>query len=176
MDYQVIDNFLPDQNLKELQELLVWNNEFPFLLKQFVANGPSSDKFDTGIEIQNWSWYGVHQLYNHIPQSPLCNSTTAIFLEEFEKLEVVRALIRSKVNFYPWTDKVYEHAKHSDYPYEHKAAVYSLNTCDGYTRMPNGDKVDRVANRIVLFDGSKPHASSTTSNAKGRFNINFNWV
>ena len=176
MDYQVIDNFLPDQTFRELQELIVWNDEFAFLFKQHVANGPSSDKFDKSIETQNWSWYGVHQLYNHIPLSPLCNSTTATFLEQFEKLEVVRALIRSKVNFYPWTDKVYEHAKHSDYPYEHKAAVYSLNTCDGYTRMPNGDKVDSVENRIVLFDGSKPHASTTTSNAKGRFNINFNWV
>ena len=29
---------------------------------------------------------------------------------------------------------------------------------------------------IVLFDGSEYHCSSTTTNAKARYNINFNWL
>ena len=41
--------------------------------------------------------------------------------------------------------------------------------------MHNGTKIDSVANRMVFFDGSQLHNSSTTSNAKERYNINFNF-
>ena len=31
-------------------------------------------------------------------------------------------------------------------------AIFSLNTCDGYTKFKDGTKVESVANRIVIFD------------------------
>lgn len=177
MDYQVIDNFLPFEQFKRLEHLTMYNADFPYTIRQFVANSPDEKtKFVEEVESQYWNWYAVHQFYNHIQLSPHCNDITHLFLRKFDEMEMVKSLIRIKVNFYPWTNVVYEHVSHTDYPFENKGAVYSLNTCDGYTRMPNGDKVESVANRIVFFDASLPHSSSTTSNAKGRFNINFNWL
>ena len=69
-----------------------------------------------------------------------------------------------------------EHSEHSDYPFSHKGALFSLNTCDGYTKFNDGTKVESVANRIIFFDASKNHQSTTTSNAKLRYNINFNFL
>ena len=64
---------------------------------------------------------------------------------------------------------------HIDYPFPHKGAILSLNTCNGYTKLEDGTKVDSVANRILLFDASTPHCSTTTSDTTARFNININY-
>ena len=68
-----------------------------------------------------------------------------------------------------------EHGQHRDYPIPHKGAIIYLNTCDGFTRLEDGTKVESVQNRILLFDASTLHNSTNTTNAKGRFNININY-
>jgi hypothetical protein len=68
-----------------------------------------------------------------------------------------------------------EHGMHTDYDFSHTSAILSINKCDGYTKMEDGTKIDSVPNRIVIFDGSKPHTSSTTTDAPIRININYNW-
>ena len=76
---------------------------------------------------------------------------------------------------YPNTQEIYEHGKHTDYDFSHKAAILYINTCDGYTKLADGTKIDSVENRMLLFDASTPHQSTTTSNTTARFNINFNY-
>ena len=88
----------------------------------------------------------------------------------------LHALIRVKCNFYAQTPKIIDHAQHQDYDFENKGAILYLNTCDGYTRLHDGTKIENVENRLLLFDPQKPHNSSTTTNAKGRFNININYL
>jgi hypothetical protein len=56
-----------------------------------------------------------------------------------------------------------------------KYTVFSLNTCDGFTSLEDGTKIESIENRLLLFDSNKPHASSTCTNAKARFNMNFNY-
>ena len=85
-------------------------------------------------------------------------------------------MIRIKLNAYPYTSVVKEHKEHVDYDFKNMGALFSLNTCDGYTKFNDGTKVESVANRIVFFDASNYHQSSTTSNAKLRYNINFNFL
>jgi len=69
-----------------------------------------------------------------------------------------------------------EHGQHVDYDFPSHAAIYSLNTCNGFTRLQDGTKVDSIANRLLIFDGSEVHNSSTTTDQKGRYNINFNYL
>ena len=95
---------------------------------------------------------------------------------KFKELANFRTMIRIKINAYPHTNEVKEHIEHFDYPFSHKGALFSLNTCDGYTKFNDGTKVESVANRIIFFDASKNHQSTTTSNAKLRYNINFNFL
>ena len=76
---------------------------------------------------------------------------------------------------YPNTETLKEHGMHTDYNYPHKASILYINTCDGYTKFEDGTKIDSVANRMLIFDGSKLHTSSTTTDQPVRMNINFNY-
>ena len=79
-------------------------------------------------------------------------------------------------NCYPYTHEIFEHSPHRDYDFHCVGGDLSLNTCDGFTRLEDGTKVDSVANRLLLFISSLNHNSSTTTNAKGRYNININYI
>ena len=57
-----------------------------------------------------------------------------------------------------------------------KGALFSLNTCDGYTGFEDGTQIDSVENRVVFFDATKQHHSTSCSNAPYRLNINVNYV
>ena len=126
-------------------------------------------------QIPHWYWYGIHVLYKEYEPASEAFEIVKPLIEKIVQLGYGFGFIRAKVNFYPYTETVYEHGPHIDYDFPNYGAVFSLNTCDGFTRMPDGSKVESVENRIVFFDSSKPHNSSTTSNASGRFNINLNF-
>ena len=88
----------------------------------------------------------------------------------------MKCLIRIKANLYPNTERLHEHPMHSDFPFPHSGALLSLNTCDGYTKLKDGTKIDSVANRILLFDPNEEHCSTTTTNVSARINININYI
>ena len=84
-------------------------------------------------------------------------------------------MIRCKANLYTRTPEIIEHAMHTDFDYPHQAGLFSLNTCDGYTLLEDGTKVESIRNRMLFFDASKKHASTSTTNENVRMNINFNF-
>jgi len=90
--------------------------------------------------------------------------------------EEIKSLLRVRANYYPNTSTLLEHPMHIDREYSHTAALLSLNTCDGYTKLEDGTKFDSVANRVIFFDASKKHCSTTTTNTKSRFNIIVNYL
>ena len=163
MTHQIIDNFLPEDCFKELQNYIVWNNSFPWYLHTKIS----------GVEEEVGVFYGTHKAYDNC--SPL-SSLYHTMIPIISGLPDFRALIRIKANFYPKTHEIYEHGRHFDYSFKQKGAILSLNTCDGFTRLEDGTKVDSVENRLLLFDSSKIHNSSTTTNKRGRFNININYL
>ena len=87
----------------------------------------------------------------------------------------MKALNRMKLNLYPRTDKIEVHEPHIDYDYDHKGCLFSFNTCDGYTKLEDGTKIQSVENRALLFNPSTLHSSTSTTNAKARINININY-
>lgn len=172
-EIKVIDNFLESSHLDILKQNIIFNNDFPFYLTSKVAysnNDPSHNKKEL------WNWYGSHLVYEKKPTSDLYNFIEETLIKRINDVDPIRALIRIKINFYPFTDTVKEHLSHIDYDFSHKAAIFSLNTCDGFTRITDEIKIDSVENRIFFFDASENHNSSTTSNSHGRFNINLNWL
>lgn len=180
MSYEVIDNFLSYQDLKIVKNIIIDNENFSWLVHDEVTNSEYRDENpEIDYKKQKWNWYMSHVFYFHIPYSLYYDPIFEIFSKRFANARNridFKSLIRIKANYYPRTSEVKEHQRHRDYFFPHKGAVFSLNTCDGFTRMTNGDKIDSVENRLVIFDPSEYHNSSTTSNSKARFNINFNWV
>tara|TARA_B100001094_G_scaffold18150_1_gene15634 strand:- start:598 stop:1074 length:477 start_codon:yes stop_codon:yes gene_type:complete len=156
---KIIDNFLPQNIFDELQKNVMGDN-FPWHFQSDIEKEDSEDD----------KFYFTHILYDDEKQnSPYFNKFTSI-------LDILKPknLIRMKLNLYTRTEKLEEHLPHTDYNFNNNGCVLSLNTCDGFTRLEK-EVVNSVANRAVIFDAQKPHNSTSTTNAKARFNININY-
>ena len=172
MDLKIIDNFLTDNDFNLLVSNTIGRNDGQQVQFRVVSNVENFGAIE-----ENWSWYMINMLYStDTPQNEICGKIYEMFVPKFKKLANFKTMIRIKMNAYPYTNVVKEHKEHIDFNYEHIGAVFSLNTCDGYTKFSDGTKVESVSNRIVFFDASKYHQSTTTSNAKLRYNINFNFL
>ena len=174
MEPIVIKDFLSDYHFNALKGAIVWNNSFPLYLNSSVS-------YDDLINSASWHWYAAYTLYLHeegVTSSYYNDLVRDIFVPQFSKIDVLKdkQISRVKVNFYPHTWRVREHGSHTDVDYGTTAAIFGLNTCNGFTRVKGSGKIKSVANQLFIFDGLTDHNSSTTSNAKGRFNINFNFI
>ena len=168
MDIKIIDEFLPKETFIEVRNEIL-SSRFPF----FITN--KVNDYQTGEN--QFDWYATHTIYeDNVAKSSYYNKWGNIFLDRINQIAKVRALLRIKVNFYPNSKKLIEHAPHTDDEFTHIGAVFSLNTCDGFTRLHDGGKIDSVENRVVFFDASTPHNSTTTTTDIGRYNINFNFI
>jgi hypothetical protein len=164
---KVIDNFLPMEDFIVLKHIIMGHN-FPFYINSVVSHSDEKD--------EAWRWYATHLLYEYdFVCSDHFQTVYNLFIDKFRNEVGYKSLIRIKVNLYPHTETLKENNPHVDYPYEHHAALFSLNTCDGFTRLKDGTKIDSVENRIVFFNGGDIH-NSTTTTEKFRYNINFNWL
>ena len=169
--YNVIDNFLPQEQFEEVRDSIMYHFDFPWYIHKRV------NTVGKNCTEEYWNWYATHTFYrNDYATSQQCHRIYDIFIPRFVEMNIYHSLLRIKGNFYPHTETLKEHAGHRDYLYSNTGALYSLNTCDGYTKLCDGTKIPSVANRILIFDSSIIHNSTTTTNAAGRFNINFNFL
>ncbi len=168
MGIEVLDDFLPKEDFDQLQRMIVHNDQFPFYFQSYVTNP------DSTCEDNFWDWYQTHIVYrDDITESNHFKYIYSFFKPRLLKL---KSLMRIKVNFYPHTETLREHTPHNDYEFPCKAAIFSLNTCNGFTRIGKDVKIESIANRVVFFDGSTMHNSTTTTDAPARYNINFNYL
>ena len=158
--YIVKDNFLNQTDFEYLKNM-VMGETFPWYFQENVSHAGKHDV--------HFFWY--HMFFG---QRNLVSPYAKLLDPLLKKLKI-KALIRVKANLYPNQGKIIEHANHTDFPFKHKGALFSLNTCDGFTVLKNGTKIKSVANQILLFDASQPHHSSTCTNTKVRCNINVNY-
>ena len=127
MKYEVIDNFLPQDEFDKLSDLL--HQQIPFYFQKEINAGHVNDK----------QFYMTHMLFN-IEQEPMYSTFYWDFKTILNKLNV-KALMRMKINLYPKTSELETHKPHWDYNYEHKGCILSFNTCDGATILKDGTKI-----------------------------------
>lgn len=172
LNYSVIDNLLDLSDLKDLQKILL-GNDFPWFLSHKVDKTRvlSSDN----DEVYNYQF--IHNFYSdHAPSSPY-----AEILNPLLKKISPAALIRIKANLTPATPHIIEYGMHTDYGHDNtanhsgKSAVFYVNTNNGYTVFENGDKVESVENRLLVFDPTILHSGSSSTDTKNRVVINFNY-
>ena len=96
-----------------------------------------------------------------------------IIIPFIEKLKI-KKLIRAKLNLYPRTDKKIIHGFHTDFKYKHNVALFYFNTNNGETLFRD-KKVISEENKIVIFDGSLEHSSTTCTNQNYRISLNVNY-
>ena len=160
--HQVLDNYFPLDYFYSLRNKII-NTGFQWQFATKVNHEQTNN---------NDSYFCQNIYQDHMPKTFLWDDINYILSEYLHG----EGILRAKVNLYIKTSKIIEHAKHVDYEIPHKGAIIYLNTCDGFTRLHDGTKIESVENRLLLFDSSKPHNSTSTTNALGRYNININYV
>jgi len=160
--HEIIDNFLDKVSFKHIKETILSEN-FQWFLSKKIALKNEKNK-DNAI-------YFYHLIYKN---NAVYSNVIKIIAPLIKKLEV-KALIRIKANLYPNQNKFIVHTPHKDHPYNHKGAIFSINTNNGYTFLENKIKIKSVANRLLLFNPSKKHSSTSCTDKRRRVNINFNF-
>ena len=190
---KIIENFLEEEYFNRLTSLFCSTSTgFTWFSRcdGTIPNQPIHIS-DISVNAQPLNYFFTHVIYDkYLPCSPHYDLLTP-FLVEIEKEEIeekklnkdkhqklygMRCLIRIRANYFPNTNTLHEYIPHTDCPYSHTAALLSLNTCDGYTKLVDGTKIDSVANRVVLFDAGMNHYSTTTSDTPARFNVIVNFL
>jgi hypothetical protein len=167
--FRVVDNFLSEKDLSAIKKGIVWNRNFPWYFNdEITTDGKKSITIGA-----------THLFYMADRLMPVTSGVTSSALCPLLQLFIFKikpkSIMRIKANFYPRTNSIVEHDQHSDYPYKHKGALFFLNTCDGFTRLDDGTKVESVENRVLFFDPSTLHNSSTCTDENGRFTLNVNY-
>ena len=160
----VTDNFLPPQDFKQLQSMLM-SEDLPWFWQNTVTRY-DEEKYPYGFQL-------THVFYkDDAPQSGANQ-----YLEKLYNALGVRTLLRSKVNLGPKAGEIIRHMWHCDFDYDDsKTAILYLNTCNGYTEFKeSGKRVDSVENRLVRFPCNTLHAGTTCTDDDRRMAININY-
>jgi len=159
---KIIDNFLNKEDLEDLKTIVL-GATFPWYINDGVTQPD-----DGHIQF-------THLIYK---DDAFKSSYTLGGLDIFKELLGFKKILRAKFNLLQRTDKIIEHGLHTDISElsnKVKTAILYLNTNNGYTKFANGDLVESVENRLVLFAGKVQHAGSTCTDKRYRavFNLNF---
>ena len=160
----IIDNFLSDDQFKEIQNFLI-NDHFPWYFNDYVT----SDKDTEGLD----NFQFTHTFFDNLyPRSEHISRIDPIISALGPK-----SLVKIKANLLPGKNTIIEYDLHTDCspPLSCKTAVYYINTNNGYTFFESGERVISRENRMVIFDGNLKHAGTTCSDKKTRILVNFNF-
>ena len=167
---EVIDNFLDMESYGNMQRALT-DEKFPWTFNNCITNSTETDsvgqfvhllyKPNFGIDSQ-WFKFFIPALGNK-----LCGNRT-------------RFLLSAKMNLNPRQGR---NIRLGDYHTDcnipggsHKTAIYYYNTNNGYTEFETGEKVESVANRVVVFDGNTKHVGHACTDQQVRILININYL
>jgi hypothetical protein len=164
----IVDNFLSKEDFKKIVDI-VSGPDINWHYSYSVADGSKEED----------DMYFIHMLYMGLAEMPKDGvmpppPKNSDYYHFFEPL-FAKLLMRAKVNLYGRTPEIVHHPDHVDMKQEHMGALFSLNTCDGGTVIGD-EKFDSVANRILFFDPTQPHHSTSTTDVKRRLNVNINYL
>ena len=169
---EIIDNFLDKDDYDDLKKFLM-SSRSQWRFVDFIAHKDERNQGRDG--------YFVHSFTDRDPNT---------FLERFQispdyqKVSKLLDCIKNKLNFreilrvrsslYPRREKQNPDPYHVDYDFNHKVCIFYVNTNNGFTMFESGEKVDSIANRLLIFDGLEKHCSVVQTDTTARYIININ--
>jgi len=162
---KIIPNYLEKNKFYELQKI-VFSPNFPFYYNEkIVGNEEEKEQND---------FYFSHVLFEQNKQQS--NFFNVLMMPLLKDLNI-NYLIRSKINCYTKKDKFIYTKFHKDYDEKHKVALFSFNTCNGFTYFKNSiDKFLSIENQMIIFDGKEEHCSVSQTDTNLRINLNINFT
>jgi hypothetical protein len=167
MKYKIIDNFLEEEEFKNIQQTML-GNAFPWYFNEGVTYQDLSRDYLHNFQFTHMFW----NVTGRLAQS----EWSSLLDPAIAKIDPA-AMLRMKANLMPVTAERIVHQLHIDLDHiKCTTAVLYLNTNNGATIFEDGSEVQSVANRLVYFDSTVRHTSSTCTDKKARCVINFNYI
>lgn len=171
MNVEVIDNFLDNDSFSKVQQFFC-NDLIDWHYNTTVVSDTESDSIDNFQFIHIFYRDGLPSSNHYKEIIPLLTQLKA------------RVLFSVKSNLNVRTPEIIKRNLHIDdqffdadnKPISFKVGVYYLNDNDGYTYFEGGEKIETVANRMVIFPSNVLHAGTTCTNQKTRVVLNFNYL
>ena len=168
MNVFIKDNFLSDYQCDSIDNILS-SHTFPWYFKRNL-NGP----------IFPGNFYFYHSV---IADYKVTSQHLSVFTPILDQIEVpIEKVKRIKANLSTRTQKRYHHEPHIDYPSNSQwtTLCYYVNSTNGPTIFNVKPWWKRVSiegkrNRVVFFDGSFCHHSTTSTNTNYRITINIDY-
>ena len=161
MRVKVVDNFLPEYQFKQIQDMLIEKDPiFPWYYNDDICY-ENDGKFQF-----------THTFYNHNDGT---KSYYYSLLDACQEKLGAKRISRIKANL---TTRTVFHRKtgwHFDIN-DMTTSILYLNTNNGWTAIKGYGKVESVANRMVIFDSNLQHSGVTCTDKNRRVVINFNYV
>lgn len=162
MSYKVIDNFLSPEEHKRIYDLFLTSYTFPWYYNPSVVNPYGQDK-ETEFQF----------IHFFSKDGKVSSEYFEFVVPILEKLNA-DLVFRIKANLSTRTATNIESGYHVDGFENCKTVVYYVNSNDGYTKFENGDIVESLENRLLIFDSDMLHTGASCTNEKVRSVINFN--
>jgi hypothetical protein len=170
MNYEVIDNFLTDDQWKSLNDLLFFPNGDSKLEFKYVADvnvSSQKNQFAFGrVVMDQWktTFDGSDQYID------------SIMVAVCKRLQKGIKVYRAKVNLFTRTAKNEGLGMHCDLNTpDYQTIIYYINDNNGGTRFADGTFVPQKKNRAVIVHGPVLHESVTQTDTNVRVNININY-
>jgi hypothetical protein len=173
---EIIDNLLSEDDFFKIKEYFIGNfSKLPWFYSDSVVYDHDSEIGKKEIEdIFNFQF--VHTFYDkHVPSSNHISIIEPIYDKIVDKYKFV-AFMRIKANLLTNNRKEKIFPFHVDFNgFKGKTAIFYINTNNGKTIFENGEKIDSIENRLVIFDSKLEHTGTTCSDQSTRCLINFNF-
>ena len=169
MTYVIYDNFLPLNEFGGLSQMLGPNGNFPWKLSGRINNNDAKndDMYFATLMFHSYDEYN-QQWKNHEYLDPFFNLTSKLNIWGLHR-------IKANMYFKSQSGKVESHAMHVDADFPHNGALFYLQDCDAPTIMECGTEIESKANRLLFFDPTKGHASTSPTDVPFRVTINMNY-
>ena len=161
----VIDECIRKETFPQVQDIFLNDKDFYWSWSNVVDDN-SCDETD------NHQFFHMFY-YEHSPVSKYWSYILPIL----RKLDA-KAIYSVKANCNVRTENIVRHGFHVDVPtnYDSKTAILYINTNNGYTEFENGERVESVANRLVVFDSELKHTGTTCTDQQRRVVLNLNYI
>jgi|TARA_R100000084_G_C4623339_1_gene134397 hypothetical protein len=161
---QILNNFLDKKKFQEIKDL-IFSDSFPFYFNDSIV-GKNVD--------QGKDFMFNHMFYSDDQQRS--NHFNYVLMPILGRLNF-NHLLRAKLNCYTKKNKFIHTPFHTDSESPHTVALFSLNTCNGYTYFKDTkEKIQSVENQVVIFNGLREHCSVAQTDTHLRVNININLI
>ena len=161
---KIVDNFLPSSQFKELQSFML-GEYYPWFFSDWIHHpGDGNYQF-------------VNTFFRFETEEP---SPGYYLIHDCLRVLRPKKIYRIKANLNPQTSSHVRGGYHVDFSKrEHgfncTTSILYLNTNNGWTAFKNGDKVDCVENRMVIFDSTLDHEGVSCTDQLRKVVINFNY-